>query len=628
MCIRDRYPYLSRRLLTDSFPADTGENTYWLNWFDHWAHEDPNNNLAQTPIQITYREPDLQVTELVLPAGATSGQVVPITYTVTNTGTRDTRETAWPDRFFLSRDPSLDSFDYFLGESSHGRVLKAGESYTNTLTVRLPDSIDGDFYILAYTDSAALRDSTKKANFGTDLPGVRFLVPSPLAPFDFVSRLSRELARGAVYEFQGEGNNILPRLLPVTLATPPDLQVTAVDAPGRVNPGQALALTYTVTNRGGAVPPTTPEWFDLVYFSRDPVLDVMADRYLGFVRRTGVLGAGESYTVTTTVRVPADLIGPYYLFVVTDPAIDTPIGKVFEGPNERNNATPTAAPVVIELPPPSDLVVQSVAVPPTARAGDPVQIQWTVRNASDQPATGVWSDAAYLSADGVFDIGDRPLGRVQYSGTLAPGETYTLTLNATLPPVTPGRYRVIVRTDIFNQVYEGPAGEGNNVTPSADTLQATVQALTLGTPLATTLSTGQTRLLQVTVPLDATLKVTLTSPAAGAANELFLRFDQAPTGSTFDAAYKGGLASTTSCPVASPSRPTTRQSRCWRSSCRWPSPTCGPTRAVTPSSSRSPSRARGSPKTRWSSSSGPGSPSSRPGRIRSWTAPRFSPRST
>src|SRR5262249_53320035 len=59
---------------------------------------------------------------------------------------------------------------------------------------------------------------------------------------------------------------------------------------------------------------------------------------------------------------------------------------------------------------------------------------------------------------------------------------------------------------------------------------------------ATTLSIGQERLLQVRVPLDGTLRVTL-SAADGSTNELFLRHGAAPTTALFDAAYQGGLSS-------------------------------------------------------------------------------------
>ena len=66
------------------------------------------------------------------------------------------------------------------------------------------------------------------------------------------------------------------------------------------------------------------------------------------------LAAGASYTVTTQVQVPTNLSGPYYLFVITDPPTDSPIGKVFEGggANEDNNSLYLAPPLVIDPPPP------------------------------------------------------------------------------------------------------------------------------------------------------------------------------------------------------------------------------------------------------------------------------------
>ena len=44
-----------------------------------------------TPFDITYREPDLKVTNITVPPNVTSGETIPITYTVTNQGTRATR---------------------------------------------------------------------------------------------------------------------------------------------------------------------------------------------------------------------------------------------------------------------------------------------------------------------------------------------------------------------------------------------------------------------------------------------------------------------------------------------------------------------------------------------------------
>ena len=122
-------------------------------------------------------------------------------------------------------------------------------------------------------------------------------------------------------------------------------------------------------------------------------------------------------------------------------------------------------------------------------------------------------------------MNDRLLGRVPFSGTLAPGDSYTQSLQAAIPPVGPGQYRVIVRPDIFDEVYEG-ANESNNRTTSPDAINVTVDSLVLGAPLDTTLKTGQERLYQLTVGPGQTLKVDLTSSAA-ASNEIFIRFGAA-----------------------------------------------------------------------------------------------------
>ena len=53
-----------------------------------------------------------------------------------------------------------------------------------------------------------------------------------------------------------------------------------------------------------------------------------------------------------------------------------------------------------------------------------------------------------------------------------------------MPPATPGQYRVIARTDIFNQIYEREF-DANNTLASAETLSVTVEELQLGHPVST-----------------------------------------------------------------------------------------------------------------------------------------------
>ncbi|QGZ92576.1 CARDB domain-containing protein [Microcystis aeruginosa] len=515
-----------------------GRDKVWSYWdndndredFRDQVYENPANNIGFLLSPIIYREPDLQVTKVIVPSETPkSGQTIPIKWTVTNLGNRDTRQAQWIDRVYLSSDPSLDGSDRNLGEYWRGSKLAAGDSYQGSLNVTLPDGVEGNFYILVFSDSNIDNSSSAPYNFEYDWR----------SGIDFDYSPYRELAR--VPEFRDEGNNITAVPLPINLAVPPDLQVTTINIPERVITGQSFNVTYTVSNKGeGDTPLRQSNWTDLIYLSRDPFLDLQSDRYLGYEDRTGGLTAGNSYSVTKTFRAPSDLTGPFSVFVVTDSPRDNIRGKVFEGNQEGNNATPSTQPLILQLPPPSDLQVENITLPSLEQSGEPITIEWTVNNKGEYKAEGEWTDAVYLSADETWDINDTLIGRSSFKGLLNSNQSYTSKLQSILPPAPLGQYRIIVRPDIFNQVYEG-TNEANNRTTSPGTITVTVPELQLGVPLQTTLNTGQERLFRVNVGLGQTLQVNLTSTATEAANELFVRFDNAPTGIVYDASYSGQL---------------------------------------------------------------------------------------
>ncbi len=176
------YTYQARLETTDWWPADTGDNSYWLSEFSEWAFEDPNNNRVATAFQITYSEPDLTVTNITVPSNVVSGTTVPISYTVTNRGTRATRTDSWTDRIFLSEDPSLDTYDTVLGQAGYGQVLAAGASYTETVNVRIPDGIQGNFDIIVYADSDAMTNYSVQSDIGYGLYGVLIGAPERAQP--------------------------------------------------------------------------------------------------------------------------------------------------------------------------------------------------------------------------------------------------------------------------------------------------------------------------------------------------------------------------------------------------------------------------------------------------------------
>ncbi|MHC4994061.1 MAG: CARDB domain-containing protein, partial [Planctomycetota bacterium] len=168
----------------------TGSNDFSRDSFVRRAFETRGNNEGSAPIPVTYREPDLVVTNLTTPAGPpTAGESITVDWTVTNLGTRRTREGAWYDRVYLSNDPSLDFSDQFLGGALHLGHLDIGAAYTRSATVSLPDDVEGDFYLLVFTDSSIT---------GPPPPG------GPWVGFEY--GINTTFAR--VPEYQDEGNNI------------------------------------------------------------------------------------------------------------------------------------------------------------------------------------------------------------------------------------------------------------------------------------------------------------------------------------------------------------------------------------------------------------------------------------
>ena len=289
----------------------------------------------------------------------------------------------------------------------------------------------------------------------------------------------------------------------------------------------------------------------LVYLSRDRFLDVTKDRYLGYVKHNGGLAAASSYDATLDLTAPRDLQGAYYVFVVTDPANawgKGEFGSVREFGNEFNNAGTATQPVLIETPPPADLIVTNVVIPSSAQSGDDLTIEYTVSNESINQAIGSWTDAIYLSSDNQWDLSDKLLGKVTHSGGLNASGSYAGSLTAKLPPLKEGSWRVIVRPDLYNEVYEGAIsytetglniapGEANNRLVSGSTMQVSVPEMMVASPLDTTLSSGQERLYKVSVAAGETLRVSLDSTATKGANELFIRYGDIPTGFAFDASY-------------------------------------------------------------------------------------------
>ena len=382
--------------------------------------EDDNSRVAgPVNVQLT-PPPDLQVTSVIAPTQAFSGQPMNLSWTITNEGTGRTEESAWVDGVYMSEDEVIDGSDRFLGDFSHSGALDPDETYTRSATVNLPIGVSGDFFFLVRTDR-----------------------------------------RNQVFEHVFESNNDGgdPGATTVNLTPPPDLEVEFVDVPSTVRAGVPLPLTFQVTNFGATATPNS-SWVDSIYLSPDATWDPDSDVKLVDRTHAGALDIGESYTVNLNVTLPNGIEGPHHLIVVTDRP-----DAVFELNNENNVGT-HGTPMTVESRP-ADLTVSAFNAPATTEAGGFLLAEWTVINqGTGDTIVNSWNDRVIISVDATLgNADDTVLGTFSRSGVLAPGASYTQVRSLPVPFQLVGSYNLFVVTDLNNQVYEG-ANETNNTTAS------------------------------------------------------------------------------------------------------------------------------------------------------------------
>jgi len=152
--------------------------------------------------------PNLRVTSVISPAEACSSQQALVEWIVTDTGSGATSAAVWYDRVWLSSDQVLDETDVNMGQVANMSYLNPGESYRNSMTVTLPQGIQGDYWFIVATD-----------------------------------------VHNHVYEHNRENDNAtVGSKTRVTLTPPPDLRVVSIQAPDQAFSNQTVTVSWTVLN--------------------------------------------------------------------------------------------------------------------------------------------------------------------------------------------------------------------------------------------------------------------------------------------------------------------------------------------------------------------------------------------
>jgi CARDB len=272
-------------------------------------------------------------------------------------------------------------------------------------------------------------------------------------------------------------------------------KLTKIETLAKNYSGEPTTITWTVTNTGSTVWQGTKSWLDEIWVSPDPVFDERdAISGIGRLKLSGLvphnnettLKAGESYTQSHTFNLPPGIDGEYFVYIstaypyslideyspedlvaglpkftsVNDQIRNSYKTRVYENPID--SLTRGTIQVTYRE---ADLRISRLDVPTVARAGETLDLAWSVENiGSRDTRVRQWQDGFYLSRDLSVDNLDLQLGSLQHNNQLNKYSSYDGKLLVDLPEdLAAGEYYLIAEADSggAGNVSEY-AGEGNN----------------------------------------------------------------------------------------------------------------------------------------------------------------------
>lgn len=398
--------------------------------------------------------PELHITSM-SHSNLVAGQTATVTWTVQNNGVVGTGSSSWYDRVWLSLEnhvTSGESETYLLGSFDHFAALEVGESYTQTQTVTIPESVSGPYYLFVITDAYDASTIYWENN--------QMVLPYNPPPFigarsyhyNYVYEMS-EFLNGSYYHdnfFIDEVNIAMPPL--------PDLQVTTIIAPTSFYSGTNVSVTATISNMGEA-PTSVNYWTDALYIS-DSAAFGQNSQCIAWVSHNGYLTHGDSYQVELNGYIPLTMYGSAYFYVQTDY-----YNQVYEHVMDNNNISRSEE-VNIILTPPADLVPYLDSYTQNASTGANFSVSFTIVNeGAGEPNYNYWYDYVYLSSN-PDEIGEGAylLSSTSHWSYLQPNAEYSKSWTGSLPQnIQAGTYYLYVYTDATDNVFEYLYNDNNIV---------------------------------------------------------------------------------------------------------------------------------------------------------------------
>jgi hypothetical protein len=359
--------------------------------------------------------PDLTAIDVQTPLQSFSSQKATINWKVFNSGQGNTFSTGWTDAIYLSTDSTLEfRIDKELTKVANFSSLESGNSYNQSAEVILPHGISGKYYVFICSDFYNQVEETNNKN--------NVSAPTPIL---------------------------------VDLTPPPDLKVKTVAYPFNAFSGQEINLSWIVENTGDGNTMVS-NWKDAVFCSNELLFNQSESIKLGEFEHSGFLSSDSSYTATGVVRLPMEISGPYYLYVVTDFN-----DKVYEHASESNNSERGEA-ITIILSNPADLTVTDMSVVASASSNEKIEVAWEVENQGLGNAYGTWSDKIYFSSLPEFNKETAILAGTKSHKDLPSGQNYSSALQIQVPDDISGDNYVFVVTDADENIFESVMEPNNS----------------------------------------------------------------------------------------------------------------------------------------------------------------------
>lgn len=363
--------------------------------------------------------PDLQVLEVSTLSNVFSGQTIDLKWTVGNKGDGKTNSSIWKDQIYLSQDSVLRSGTaLILATITHSGQLEAGKFYSNNIPVTLPHGIFGKYFIHVKTDE------------------------------------DDQIFEHAYNNNNSEKSNAIS----VTLLPPSDLVPSVTSIPASASNRDNIKVTWTVKNQGGSAT-NVGKWTDEIYLSNNIFFDAKNAKLLGSKTNYTALNLGESYSAEVTVKIPDNVTGANYIFVVTDRA-----NEVFEHENKHNNTGRSFTLLTIKSP---DLIVEEATVLNTeVNSGEIMKVRYLLRNKGTGAVNAnTWIDSLYIKESVASDTTKAKTVAamtVKPEKILNPNETIYVTSSIKLPEGVNGTIYLQIQTNADRSVYEVTEGYANN----------------------------------------------------------------------------------------------------------------------------------------------------------------------